>query len=1206
MKKLLSFLSLLMLSTINLTAQVNVQQGSAQFSLPVFNFSDTKSGLAHQVAVSYSSGNGLKVNSLASDIGLGWELQAGGSIIRIQKGEPDDQSSQLQFPPQPYYSTYGYNQTIGLGGDAANLPVVCTPENYINNYFPNGFLYSEFPLDMTDAAPLKYAAPKELAFLPRFKPSMDKRWKQSRRALTDREQDLFILSVNGQNVEFVIGKNGQLVTLHNSRMTVTAIYNTSSAWSQNIRTTISGFSVADENGMIYEFLQPDYSEILKNAETNGTFVPAPTEKFSLSRTTEDGQGKYTIDKWSLTSIINTLTGEKISFSYQLLPNENGSDFVGQILPSYEILPQNSIENVNLHSVRIKGKRYRLTQIDFPNKYSINFNYLLSANGQLVQRKDLQGEPVLSSIILKNNSDALYANQFITKYTFTQGYFYKKEIKSLDDNIVDADKRYLRLCLKSVQKTGNINGVVTEESPYLFTYYTGQESTSIKDIVPPTDCFAQDHWGFYNKSNIVDNSLATPDKSVLRALMVLDSYRSPEPGAATLGLLRSIVNPTKGEMTYEYEQNAQIITNPSGQPVNFFTGGVHVSKVKQYDGISHTNDIVTNYKYVLENGLSSYWGYETPVYNLSRTITIANNPTGYTSGGVLYANRTAILAKTMLSNAINSQLTAMFNAGDMASIFTPQVLAAYVATKIISKLIEGFFSLISPFSSTLNKSYQFYPLNYNNGIGTHISRVEISNSSLSGGTGKIVQEFTKPANIATEILPNNFPYSNKQRYAGWEFDQIKGEKIYDNANSLIGETNYGYTIFKDAATLNTNDFRSCKVLPNLLFSSPCDGNLNSQVIANWSYEFYNPVTGRAQLNTVNTKKYTNNTVAETNQAITYTSDYQPRSSETTNSAGDRIITKTYYVKDYADAVNPAIALLKQKGAINTPVSTETWLIKNGSAAEYLVGARINEYAVLPNNSIRIMKIYSLENDQPVPYSVIQYQTPSQLIRNAQYFTVQQEFIYDATGNLVETKSAGNKISSCLLDYQNRLPTAKVQNAHYTEFAYTSFETQNKGNWIYDISGALKQDNSLTGKMCFDLSNNRTLSASILINKDYILSFWAKNSVMVSGGAVLIKSGPTVGNWTYYEYKLLQGTASPVITGGANNYIDELRLYPAGSMMVTTAYEPVAGNVISECDINNTVTYYEYDGLGRLVLVKDKDRNVLKKICYNYSGQPQNCQ
>ncbi len=72
-------------------SQVNLQTGSATFSLPMFNWQDNKSSLNTVVALSYNSGSGLKVSEVASNVGQGWNLVAGGVITRMQLGEPDDQ-----------------------------------------------------------------------------------------------------------------------------------------------------------------------------------------------------------------------------------------------------------------------------------------------------------------------------------------------------------------------------------------------------------------------------------------------------------------------------------------------------------------------------------------------------------------------------------------------------------------------------------------------------------------------------------------------------------------------------------------------------------------------------------------------------------------------------------------------------------------------------------------------------------------------------------------------------------------------------------------------------------------------------------------------------------------------------------------------------------------------------------------------------------
>ena len=64
-----------------------------------------------------------------------------------------------------------------------------------------------------------------------------------------------------------------------------------------------------------------------------------------------------------------------------------------------------------------------------------------------------------------------------------------------------------------------------------------------------------------------------------------------------------------------------------------------------------------------------------------------------------------------------------------------------------------------------------------------------------------------------------------------------------------------------------------------------------------------------------------------------------------------------------------------------------------------------------------------------------------------------------------------------------------------------------------------------------------------------------------------------------------------------YIDELRLFPKSAQMTTYTFDPLVG-MTSQCDPNNRIVYYEYDGLQRLQLLKDQNGNVIKTFQYNY--------
>lgn len=56
--------------------------------------------------------------------------------------------------------------------------------------------------------------------------------------------------------------------------------------------------------------------------------------------------------------------------------------------------------------------------------------------------------------------------------------------------------------------------------------------------------------------------------------------------------------------------------------------------------------------------------------------------------------------------------------------------------------------------------------------------------------------------------------------------------------------------------------------------------------------------------------------------------------------------------------------------------------------------------------------------------------------------------------------------------------------------------------------------------------------------------------------------------------------------------------------TSTYIPLYGPT-SETDVNGRTTYYEYDGFGRLALVRNNETKIVKKFCYNYLGQQTEC-
>ncbi|MCB0471460.1 MAG: hypothetical protein KDC56_00215, partial [Flavobacteriaceae bacterium] len=478
--------------------QVNLQTGSANYNIPIFSYGDSKSGLSTSVSLNYSSGNGLIVGSRASNTGQNWNLIAGGAIFRKQNGEPDDQNSTGLFPVMPNGNSRGFNNEIACyDEDYQSFSWAGDPysRDYIDNYFPNGYQYSEFGLGMVENNqsnwPEYLLAPRELAIIPRFKANMDKKWKLSRRSLADREQDSYFYNFNGQAGEFVIGKDGNIVLINDSKIIIDKT--TLDLTAQNILTRISEFTIKDNNGFIYKFSAFELSENMKFMELSNE-GPNNFKKYVNS---SEPTGKFTIQGWLLTEILNPITQEKIQFEYE----DYDVDIITSKAPCYQFDDAQYSQSVQVNEQRSRSRLKRLKNILLPDGHKVEFEYTNF-------RFDVPQDYMLSTIRV------LYNGEEINSYSLNYGYMVKKQIKGIYD-VIPEDQRFARLCLLSVQK----NGTAISEPPFQFEYYTGADSPDPKDLVPPFDCMAQDHWGYYNKSSIVDIEDSTPSKEVLKDLML---------------------------------------------------------------------------------------------------------------------------------------------------------------------------------------------------------------------------------------------------------------------------------------------------------------------------------------------------------------------------------------------------------------------------------------------------------------------------------------------------------------------------------------------------------------------------------------------------------------------------------------------------------------------------------------------------------------
>jgi YD repeat-containing protein len=187
--------------------------------------------------------------------------------------------------------------------------------------------------------------------------------------------------------------------------------------------------------------------------------------------------------------------------------------------------------------------------------------------------------------------------------------------------------------------------------------------------------------------------------------------------------------------------------------------------------------------------------------------------------------------------------------------------------------------------------------------------------------------------------------------------------------------------------------------------------------------------------------------------------------------------------------------------------------------------------------------------------------------------QQFLTYDpTTSNLLSSNTTNGKVTSTLYGYNASLPMMTAVNATPTEIYYESFEGPASDTNV--VLGA-----AYTGNYYYN--GNYTVSYSIPDSKSYVIQWWK-----YAGGV-----------WNFNEQSY---TGATTLTGP----VDDIRIFPSDAKVSTDTYWPLTGKS-GEIDPSGKTINYEYDGLGRMSAVRDQDKNLVKKLCYTYTGQTESC-
>jgi len=1112
---------------------VSMYTGIPDINIPLYSLKGRE--LEVPITLNYHAG-GIRVEEIASWVGSGWSLNAGGVITRSIRGMPDD---------------------VGNGYFANWANRVALAKKYMTLSSP----YQSTTLG------LGYCAAADMSTLDGIQ-----------QQLIDCEPDIYYFNCGKYSGKFFMNENGQFVA---SPLEALKVQYSTRADGQVIRWTLT-----TPDGVSYVFgTSPDGSKTAIESNSNGAqWVPAASAWYLM-----EIDGPY---------------GDAITFNYtnvQYSYYSRSSEVLNQIVDRTGTNSPGALPSPD--------RKLSYNQMTVPRLTTItSISGTVSFNAG-ADRTDLPGEKSLGGIQIFSNTDLVHP------------------LKSWQFNY---DYSTNRLTLN------NIHELAGDGSPlgqaYGFTYNGSLPSNDPHG----TAINSQDLWGYYNgvPNSVFPQGYNTSTPS-FGNISIQGADRHSDPTYMQYGVLTKILWPTGGYTKFDYEAN-QVYGDPSsgtipvpGTPEQAGQTGYTSSFSQDFtitnpdpatgkvavtlyalttpggvcpldpngfsqcyqgtlEGINGTNYTLNSFKEGVWS-LSLYPGSYRIKGTLTQTASNYTNlvyrfymswleyppqqPTPWTNlnmGGLRIARIThsdgistnvTRLKYNKLSDATISSGVLVNQPSNYANVF------AQVSSNCQNIFGSTVYLQVRAFPVIPLMPTQGGPIGYQN-----VTKLYGEN----GENGKEEYTYTTANDYPDEIMRYR-PYPPSCSY-DWRRGMLLQTTTYKNVNGNFIPVKFKSNTYKNG--LNSTIGYGLTVDRDIQFVDACAG---SPIPTDYFAGAYRTLSEFQYLQSDSTVDYDQNTPGAYKQTVhQYTYDvtqghYQLKSTVTTNSKNQQEETDLYYPQDLTltgSAETGRSALVSK--FILTPV-LDTKTIRNSNQ----VLETRNDYSVFANGF-------------PLPQSV-------NMQVGSNPMETRMEFLnYDNYGNLTQQHKASDAYHSYIWDYHSQYPIAEIVNADPGSVAYTSFEADGTGNWT--LANNYTDPTGFTGNLSYNLQNGNISKSGLNTAVGYIVSYWTNtgHSFSVTGGTG-ITQGKTINGWTYYEHAV-SGVSTVTISGAGD--LDELRLYPVNAQMTTYTYLPLVG-MTSQSDVANRVTYYEYDGLSRLAVVRDQDKNVIKRYCYGYSGETGSC-
>lgn len=1166
---------------------VDLSTGQLSVSVPLYNLS--YGNVSIPISLGFNT-SGIPVDQHASWVGLGASLNAGGVISRSTRGLPDDYSY-----PEPWNSAH-------MGGSG------------------NGYLSGGYKLDVTDwysniMNMAKYAAPQD-----------ETSTSGSTYYLSDGIPDDFSFNFGGYSGTFFVDEKGiwRVKSKDNQGLTISHQIN-SAPWILEQQ----GAVVLAINHLITQFTitTPDGTQYVFGGNVNSIDYSRPTrDDFYATQTTSNIYYNISPSAWYLTKITKP-TGEEVVLNYEkglnvarigrswqgshygtfyadLTPGSGystnstnfGPTMFGSILtPCYlkEIItPAQKVEFFKSYALQKKYDNmanYEDKTIPSPssqNRNLLQFYRNFWTNASMGPDVLLRGWPEFHFDKYTNSSlNSRPLTNFEEGFPL-HDYSYKLDsivVNNRVDNTVEKIKTISlgytnHLDYRLFLQTISIFGKNREDGgKYTLDYFNmGQ--------LPDYTSWKKDQWGYFNNNEYHGEQ----DK-------YLSVGRLPNLTYAIYGSLKSIQYPTGGTSSFEYELNnyAKFQNVGFSDPLstlgavglatvgNTDAGGLRIKKVTSTSGYG-APPLVKEYFYN-KNYLNG----------------------GTTSSGIL-SKRNDFIEKIRFVN------------------FCTYNGAGYVTT----------------FSDK-----EFDPHGEDVRL---VSYSEITEKDANGGF--IVYKYTNyddPGCLdELGLTPFIFGALESDRYKltsnDLERGLLKSKESYTSSNVKVEEEIYTYEYASNRKQKYAKAIER-KDNTRLKFVSWARNGVNGPCVEQLIYRLYPFLKYyyNIPLKEVTKNIYESTGVIATTKTFTYDEYGSIIKTMEVASDGKRIVQDTRYNSN-PDYLNTAISgdafgvrnLFYNYNIKNYPVEKTTMILPPGptnvAGSQRISSGTVYKYA----QGIPVLRqVLSMELPEPFyPVTYIGNQptyhyTTSNINPSGDFvfdgrYKVQSSFTNFSTNTAGYPKqplsiSGKDNDYTYTWDHRLQLLTSKTQNAADGKAAFTSFEGEyyslssyddNRGNWNFDKNMVIT--GGFTGTKHIRLypgaPNNNIVSTFVLTpGKKYVLSFWVKGRFpsLKNGSVPFGGSLATYNNWKYFEF-IVTGSNQPIVLGLESTTLptdlDEIRLYPADGQMSTYTYNLISGTPSAIGDINGKVSFYEYDGLGRLIHVKDENGNITTKNTYSIQG------